>query len=323
MNNPSEQLSFQLKSLEEFIEIMFNASLQEVSTQKPGNVGPSQTMDGVSFNDYSHIIQLLRKFTSTYFDKKTCKITDFSIGNFIYQSVHTMISNPPYKNLLLGHILLYAPLIFSMDDLLRKYPYEKISWDLFWKKVENIITESTPQDGIWLSKAIQISKAGGIKNPGNKPLESKYDFTKRAVETLILKDQKTMRDLFQESAKFDMISAQYCTNYEFCREFYLKSVFPNQLGPNSQTNTVKTIFLQILATVPDSLIYRKNGSKLALEIQNHAKNIIQEGGISTQAGLLKMKELNQLMVKAKGKLNPGTTADLTACVVLLKQLFSL
>ncbi|WP_371802870.1 triphosphoribosyl-dephospho-CoA synthase [Candidatus Lokiarchaeum ossiferum] len=322
MKNPSEHLSFQLESLEEFINIIYDAGLQEVSTPKPGNVGPSQIIDGVSYQDYCHILQLLKKFNSKYFDKKNIRSPDFSIGNFIFQSVHTMVSNPPYKNLLLGHILLYSPLIFAFDLLFRNDIPKKVNWNKFWNTVEHVIATTTPQDGIWLSKAIQISNAGGIKTPGNKPLVSKYDFTKSSIETIIIEDQKTMKDLFQESADFDMISAQYCTNYEFCRNFYLQSVFPIQNPLNSQEKDVKNLFLQILATVPDSLIFRKNGTICARDIQNRAKAIIKAGGITTQAGLLKIKELNQKMLESKGKLNPGTTADLTACVLIIEQLFN-
>ncbi len=309
--------------MEEIIELLYNASLQEVSTNKPGNVGPSQIVSGVSYTNYCDAINNLQQFTLNYFSRNKDHQCEFSIGNYIFFAVKTMIDHPPHKNLLLGHILLYAPLIFALSELIRRKPHQEITWIQFWDEVGSVLQSTTPQDGVWLSRAIQISQAGGIKNPGNKPLESKYNFTDEAIEALILQDQKTMTDLFHESAEFDMISAQYCSSYEFCRSFIHSKLEPQNSKIASRNNQVLKIFLEILATVPDSLIYRKNGTDTALQIQNDARMIQQAGGVSTQEGQNKLSILNQRMLRAEGKLNPGTTADLTACILFLSNLFSI
>ncbi|MEJ2278047.1 MAG: triphosphoribosyl-dephospho-CoA synthase [Candidatus Lokiarchaeota archaeon] len=60
---------------------------------------------------------------------------------------------------------------------------------------------------------------------------------------------------------------------------------------------------------------RKSNEKNALKISQEASKIIRMGGISNKDGLKATLELDRFIQRRKGKLNPGTTADILAGVI--------
>ena len=76
-------------------------------------------------------------------------------------------------------------------------------------------------------------------------------------------------------------------------------------------------YLKILSRVPDSLISRKFGSSKAEEISFRAKKILERGGIITERGKRELILFDQRLRNNKNKINPGTTADLTASTLAI------
>ena len=168
-----------------------------------------------------------------------------------------------------------------------------------------------------------MSKAGGIKNPGGKPVISKYDILDPDIEKKIISDNKTLKDLFGESADYDLIARQYTSNFKFCRDLILNWLIPEIENFNSKNELVLNIFLKILSQEPDSLIFRKNNLDTALEIQKKAQEIQKNHMNQTKRGRNLISQLNKYMNSKNGKLNPGTTADLTAVVIFICILFGI
>ena len=54
-----------------------------------------------------------------------------------------------------------------------------------------------------------------------------------------------------------------------------------------------------------------------------ARDILEYGGISSEKGLKLTIELDNTLQQKKGKLNPGTTADLISGVIFCALLFGL
>jgi triphosphoribosyl-dephospho-CoA synthase len=54
------------------------------------------------------------------------------------------------------------------------------------------------------------------------------------------------------------------------------------------------------------------GHKSAILVSEKAKQIIEVGGIESEEGKTMLWNFDEELNKEKGKLNPGTTADLTA-----------
>ena len=315
------ELIFRPTSMLDIINSMDEASCLEFSTDKPGNIGPNQKIKGISFENFKFISNKIKIANIRYFKDESKEI---SIGKFIYNAVKTMIETQPYENLLLGHILLYSPLVIASKIILEEPRDGQLrNWIKFWDKTEEIINSSSVSDGIWLTRAITLSKAGGIKNPGGKPINSKYDILDPDIEKKIIRDNKTLKDLFVESAEYDLIARQYTSNFKFCRNLILDWLIPEIENFNSKSELVLNIFLKILSKEPDSLIFRKNNLATALKIQKRAKEIQENDMNQTKRGRNLISKLNNYMNSKNGKLNPGTTADLTAVVILICILFGI
>ena len=77
-------------------------------------------------------------------------------------------------------------------------------------------------------------------------------------------------------------------------------------------------FLTILSEIPDTLISRKYGDKKASEVSSQAKELLlfkDDGSFSD-----KLNEFDNYLYE--NKLNPGTTADLTAASIFVSYLES-
>ncbi|QEE15424.1 triphosphoribosyl-dephospho-CoA synthase [Promethearchaeum syntrophicum] len=314
-------LIFQPRSMTNVINIMDEASFLEFSTDKPGNIGPSQKLKGISFESFKNVSNEIKKANLRYFKNKSNKK---SIGEFIYNAVKSMMEISPHENLLLGHILLYSPLVFASKRIVDCPLESKIrKWDKFWDETEEIINSASVSDGIWLTRAIKLSKAGGLKNPGGKPLKSLYNLLDPEIEQKIRRRNKTLKDLFSESAEFDLIARQYRDNFNFCRNLIKNWVIPELDNFESKSERIIAIFLKILSLEPDSLIYRKNNLTTALKIQKKAQKIQKHKMKQTRIGNILISKLNNYLNSKNGKLNPGTTADLTAVVIFICKLFDI
>ncbi len=346
-----------IESIENALNMVKQASILEFSTKKPGNVGPSQSVKGISLKDYERVIGAITRSWggsdkienngSAIISKKAC------VGRYSFIASKTMMQTPPHQNLLLGYVLLISPLICSLKKL-RSQTKEgenliRISWKQFWDMNKTIITEASYKDSVSIAKAISIANPGGLSNPGGEAIETEYDLMQNNFITKIKADKLKLMDFFAESASFDLISKQYTTNFEFCREIIENWVlkrksqffkpfsssssasFSSFLDSENLNRFVVALFIHIMAKAPDSLIFRKNNIETAKNIQLRAKEIDQlySKNFDTQNDSYfpkieeKIEQFNQFLLDGEGKLNPGTSADLTGCILFLCLLFSI
>ena len=76
-------------------------------------------------------------------------------------------------------------------------------------------------------------------------------------------------------------------------------------------------FLKILSNHPDTFIARKAGIEKAREVSLDAKNILKTGGLAAAEGRKGVNDLDLKLRSSGNRLNPGTTADLTAATLAL------
>jgi triphosphoribosyl-dephospho-CoA synthase len=79
-------------------------------------------------------------------------------------------------------------------------------------------------------------------------------------------------------------------------------------------------FLTLLSRLPDSLIARKCGKEEAERVSRRAGEILAIGGAYTQQGRRRLAQWDHSLRKGGNRLNPGTTADLTACALFMAML---
>ncbi|MHA1672115.1 MAG: triphosphoribosyl-dephospho-CoA synthase [Promethearchaeota archaeon] len=296
-----------------------DANQWEFGHDKPGNVGPTNQSKGISIEDYQGVNEAI------FSDLSRIKpdFSSLSLGKLILRSVSAMVNCLPYQNLFLGNILLVSPLLLAGSKLSTQHPNRQLfEWDEFWDQVQLILKKTTAQDTKDIIDAINRASPGGLKSPGGKSLSSTYDITKSTIEHQVTSQNLRILDLFRESAHYDTISAEWVSNYSLCKE-WLKSFFDLKTATSKATNIqeyVLEMFLKLLATYPDSLIFRKNSRQISEEIQREAGTIVQAGSLFTSEGQKLLKAFKLRLDSSNGKLNPGTTADLIACLLFLTKL---
>jgi triphosphoribosyl-dephospho-CoA synthase len=123
--------------------------------------------------------------------------------------------------------------------------------------------------------------------------------------------------VFEMSSSRDGISKELITGMRITFEIghpTFKKTFEETQDTN--TATVNT-YLTILSEEPDSLIIRKSGEPAAHDVMRRAKEAIEAGGLKTGKGRKMIQSMDVDLGKQGGKLNPGTSADLTCSSIMV------
>jgi triphosphoribosyl-dephospho-CoA synthase len=231
------------------------------------------------------------------------------IGKTIFECLSASNQWQSGGNINLGSLTLIIPLIcaYIISQKNRTTNQSNIR-----KIIRDILRNTTVQDSIYFYDCVNLAKPGGIKYPTEK-----YDITNKNYITEVKKDKKTLYDLLKISSKWDSISKEWITSYEIT--FNLGApTFTSILNETKDINiaTVHT-FLKILGSIPDSLIMRKNNIDISIEISKKASEVLKLGGLLNPNGKNKLVEFDKYLQMAKGKLNPGSSADLTCSSIMV------
>jgi triphosphoribosyl-dephospho-CoA synthase len=285
------------------------ASALEVSGHpKPGNVHRTQDFPDMIFEDFliSGIVsgETMKQaaIRGLKLSQKPKKWHNIGLGKLILEAVletDRWVSN----NTNLGIIMLLIP-ISAAASMIKNI-------DELRNKLDQIMKSTTPQDAANLYRAIKLADAGGLGEKDDLDVNDDISLDK------LIEDGINMYTVLKMSSEWD------CLSYELTHGMpvTLKTGFPIfkdiQQKYNTNQATVQT-FLSILAQNPDTLINRKFGEDKALEVSAIAKSILHRGGILTPEGISKLVEFDQQLIL--NKLNPGTTADLTASSIMVAYL---
>jgi triphosphoribosyl-dephospho-CoA synthase len=239
---------------------------------------------------------------------------NIELGRLFKNAAGEMIKWQEGGNVLLGHLLVLAPLIVAAIICIKK---NQTNIKDLRKYLSKVIENSTVNDTINLYQAIRIC------NPGGLGKIKKYDINDESVFEELKKDNINLKKIFEFSKEYDLISLEYSTGFKIIINNGLP-YFVNVFNQYKDINiaTVNT-YLKLLSLNPDTLVIRKSGRDIALYISNMATTILQYGGISSEKGLNLTIELDNELQEREGKLNPGTTADLISGVIFCALLFGL
>ncbi|MFX1410273.1 MAG: triphosphoribosyl-dephospho-CoA synthase [Promethearchaeota archaeon] len=315
-------LNFSVKSIDDLLRCINLASLLEIAGwPKPGNISRTKDFDYTRFEHLLAGIAAIqpnfRKFCEKIFASSIPKIQDFSyvgLGNFFKEAAKDMVTWQKGGNVLLGHILILAPLAAATTLCLK---FAKYDFNDFKYYLNETINDSTVNDTKNLYEAIRISKPGGLGKI------EKYDIYDDNSIKEIQKDKITLKEIFELSKGYDLISLEYSTGFNITLNEGLPYFFDifNQYN-DINIATVNT-FLKILSSHPDTLIIRKSGKEAAVNVSNLASNILKIGGISSKEGHSLTIKLDDELQEKGGRLNPGTTADLIAGILFCAIVFGL
>lgn len=317
-----KKLELSINSIDDLMRCVNLASLLELSGwPKPGNVHRTRNYKDTRFEHFlagiSAIQPNFKKFCNNVYNDSEKIDENYSyvkLGLFFREAAKKMMKWQKGGNVLLGHILILAPLVAAAAICL-KFNIEK--FENFTSNIKKVIDDSTVEDTINLYEAIKIC------NPGGLGRIEQYDI--HSIDSIgnIKKDNINLKKIFELSKDYDLISSEYSSGFAIILNKGLPFYFDTFNQTNDINKATVNTFLKILSEYPDTLIIRKSGISDAQNISQKADRILKKGGISTNAGLKLIKKLDNILYEKNGKLNPGTTADIIAGIIFCSLLFGL
>ncbi len=281
------------------------ASILEVSGYpKPGNVHRTHDFDDMVYEDFliSGVVigDTIRK--TAIRATKTFENQNFSsikLGELILESI--IETNSWVKtNTNLGIMMLMIPIAAAAA----------ISSDFnsLRTNIVKIMADTTPEDAVNLYKAINLAEAGGMGE------QKDLDVGSEESQKELLEREITMFDVLEISSEWDQLAKELTTSmpaiFEVGYPNYKK--LKEKYGYNYAC--VGT-FLKLLSVFPDTLISRKIGVEKAKVFSEKAKEILNNNVLLTTQGISYLEKLDEELNELK--LNPGTTADLTAASIMV------
>ncbi len=236
-------------------------------------------------------------------------IEEIQVGYFIFEAVEATCRWHKGGNTNLGEILLFSPLSAAAGMCFATS--NKVTAPLLKEKVLRVIDGTTVEDAVKVYEAIRLMKPGGLGKV------ERHDVNDPSFREKIISEGISLKEVFAISAKWDSISAEWVNGMETVFGLGYPN-FKKYIEEEGDVNiaTVNT-FLRILSEKPDTLIVRKAGIGAAQYVSARAKEVLEAGGASTPDGRKLCWMLDEELHGAGGKLNPGTTADLTAASIFV------
>jgi len=286
------------------------SSVLEVSGYpKPGNVHRTRDFHDMVFEDFLisgiAIGDTIRQAATHALEiNNSISFKEAKLGKYILQAVKET-DNWIANNTNLGIIMLLTPIAMSAAI--------SNNLDQLRENINNLVINSTVIDAVALYDAISIADAGGMGEQEDFDVRSS-DSTQELIENNL-----NIFDVLSISSSWDSLAMELTNKMPvtfdtgFPTFFKLKKEFSINLA------TVIT-FLTILSQVPDTLISRKYGDEKAKEVSALAMDVLNSKDIDDD-----MIEFNKKLIEFddylfENKLNPGTTADLTASSIMISYL---
>ena len=262
------------------------ACLLEVSAPKPGNV--------TRFADFSDTRYIDFLTSAAIMGAVLRGAGRAATGSLILEVVrHT--AGLVGRNTNLGIALLFAPLakaaLLGGRRSLRS-------------RLHAVLISLKPTDGQKVYEAIRLADPGGIGESDQLDVRK----THGAVPLLA-----AMRSAMER----DSIAREYASDFEITFTVGAPALERFVSSSRDPEASIVQTFLTILSRIPDSLIARKCGDRQAGKVSQQAGAILAAGGAFGQQGRRRLADWDRALRKEGNRLNPGTTADLTASAIFV------
>lgn len=317
-----EEKILSIRSLNDLLRCISLSSLLELSGYpKPGNVHRMTNFKSTRFEHFLAAISAVQPNFREFCEKICHNLTHFNhdfsfvqLGLFFKNAAKEMMKWQKGGNVILGHLLIQAPLVAAAIICLKT---KKIHFSSFTDTVSKVIEDATIEDTINLYDAIKIC------NPGGLGKVEKYDLNDKNSKKDIQRDYITLKRIFELSKGYDLISWEYSTGFSTILYEGLPYLFDTFNSTKDINIATVNTFFKILSKHPDTLIIRKSGEEAAKIVSNEASLILKKGGIISSEGIDMAKRLDNLLQEREGQMNPGTTADILAGVIFSALIFGL
>lgn len=282
------------------------SSVLEVSGHpKPGNVHRTQDFDDMIFEDFLISGVVIGDLMKTAAERgNRCREDDslhkIRLGEIIKEAVletDKWIGN----NTNLGIVLMLTPLSASaaMSHNLNELR----------NNVGRIMEATTSEDALNFYDAINIADAGGMGE------QEELDVADAEAKEKIIEENINMYKVLQMSSKWDSLSYELTNRMPITFGIGFPTFRATKMEYGVINKATVQTFLTILSKKPDTLISRKYGDDMAKLVSADADSILQSGGILNPQGELLLREFDKQLLR--NKLNPGTTADITAASIMV------
>lgn len=291
------------------------AMLLEVSSYpKPGNVHRLSDHPDTKFEHYlasavavmPHMFKAANKAAEVA--RGVIEPRQAGVGRIIRGAVQDSLKAHRGGNTCLGVLLLLTPLTMAAC-------YAKLKGDSMLEGLRGRIpiftANTTPKDAAAIYEAIRAAKPGGIGRVSY--LDVMDEDSIREIYRLKL----TVNDVFKLSMGRDSVAREWVTNFEVTFNVGFPAFKRAYLASGDFNKSTVQAFLEILSAEPDSTVLRKAGRGEALRISRRASEILMAGGALTEEGLAQLYALDRELKEGGSKLNPGSTADITASTLMV------
>jgi triphosphoribosyl-dephospho-CoA synthase len=259
------------------------ACVLECSAEKPGNITPGHDFADTSYEDMLG--------SAIALGPELARAADRGVGATVLAAVEAT-RRVAGANTNLGIALLLAPLANAA-----------LAGGDLRARVGEVLGALTLDDARDAYEAIRRAGAGGLDEP--------VEHDVRAAPTIGL------REAMAAAADRDSVAREYASGFAVTFERGLPALDRALAAGLRPRVAIVELFLELLATVPDTLITRKRGRAEAERVSAAAGAVLQMGGVRSGTGRDAIGGLDAALRRDGNALNPGTTADLVTAVLFV------
>jgi len=292
--------------------------LEAAAYPKPGNVHRLKDFKDTSFE---HFLVSAASVQSVFF--KCAALSEKNeipaFGPLFSEAVGKSQTRQSGGNTHFGSLLLLLPIAAAAGSL----PAGTDSGTLI-QKASEICRNTTAEDAVHFYKAFEHLSIPVMKTGEN---ELAYDLTDQNAVENIRREGTTLFSLMEMGAARDMVAREWACGFEKSLLFS-KKLRENQIRFSNRSkqcfgsvinSAVVYTFLEFLAAEPDTFISAKFDKETAAGVQKKASKILFKKNKRKRQNLKKMiqkiKKLDKIL--QKNKMNPGSTADITAAGIFI------
>ena len=262
------------------------ACLLEVSAPKPGNV--------TRFADFSDTRYIDFLASAAIIGTVLRKAARATTGSLILEMVQET-ARAVGRNTNLGIALLFAPLA-KAALLGGRRPLRS--------RLSAVLASLTPADGQKVYEAIRLASPGGLGKAQQLDVRTTHG-------------KVPLMEAMRSAMDRDSISREYATDFEITFTVGSPALERSMTASGDAEASIVQTYLTLLSRLPDSLIARKCGDREAKRVSQQAGAILAAGGAFSDKGRRRLAQWDRSLRSEGNRLNPGTTADLTAAALFV------
>ena len=277
------------------------ACLLEASAPKPGNVSPGRHFADVRYEDFL--------VSAAAIGRPLLDAGTLSVGRTVRLAIEAT-TRWTRSNTNLGIVLLFAPLARAAGVLSPSSGSGAgiVSPTDLRAALDQVLDATSVDDARDVYAAIRLVGPGGLGRAEAQDVADEPDVT--LIEAMQLAGDR------------DGIAREYSTRFEATFETGVPLIGKARSEGLSWNEAIVETFLTLLAGTPDTHIARRSGKAAAVEVSERARSVLEAGGVRSIEGKSEIDAMDLALGNSgdggnSNRLNPGTTADLTAAAIFV------